>query len=37
LADFQSRGPRTDRSLLVILDGSKALHTAVTQTFGSLR
>ena len=26
---------RTDRSLLVILDGSKALHKAVTQTFGS--
>ena len=35
LADLQSRGLRTDRSLLVILDGSKALHKAVTQTFGS--
>lgn len=35
LADLQSRGVRTDRSLLVILDGSKALHKAVTQTFGS--
>jgi putative transposase len=34
LADLQSRGLRTDRSLLVILDGSKALHKAVTQTFG---
>jgi putative transposase len=32
---LQSRGLRTDRSLLVILDGSKALHKAVTQTFGS--
>jgi transposase-like protein len=35
LADLQGRGLRTDRSLLVILDGSKALHKAVTQTFGS--
>jgi len=35
LVDLQSRGLRTDRSLLVILDGSKALHKAVTQTFGS--
>jgi len=35
LADLQSRGLRTNRSLLVILDGSKALHKAVTQTFGS--
>jgi putative transposase len=35
LGDLQSRGLRTDRSLLVILDGSKALHKAVTQTFGS--
>ncbi len=34
-ADLQSRGLRTDRSLLVILDGSKALHKAVTQTFGA--
>jgi hypothetical protein len=32
---LQSRGLRTDRSLLVILDGAKALHKAVTQTFGS--
>ena len=35
LADLQSRGLRTDRSHLVILDGSKALHKAVTQTWGS--
>ena len=34
LADLQSRGLRTDRSLLVILDGSKAIHRAVTQTWG---
>lgn len=34
LANLQSRGLRTDRSLLVILDGSKALHRAVTQIFG---
>jgi putative transposase len=33
LANVQSRGLRTDRSLLVILDGSKALHRAVTQVF----
>jgi transposase-like protein len=30
LANLQSRGLRTDRSLLVMLDGSKALRTAVT-------
>jgi putative transposase len=35
LADLQSRGLRTDRSLLVILDGSKALHKAVTQSLGT--
>lgn len=34
LANLQSRGLRTDRSLLVILDGSKALHKAVRATFG---
>ena len=34
LADLQSRGLRTDRSLLVIVDRSKALHEAATQTFG---
>jgi transposase-like protein len=34
LAHLQSRGLRTDRSLLVILDGSKALRKAVRTTFG---
>jgi transposase-like protein len=33
LANLQSRGLRTDRSLLVILDGSKALRKAVQATF----
>lgn len=35
LANLQSRGLRTDRSLLVILDGAKALHTAVHAVFGN--
>ena len=34
LTNLQRRGLRTDRSLLVILDGGQALHTAVSQTFG---
>jgi putative transposase len=34
LANLQSRGLRTDRSVLLILDGSKALHRAVMQIFG---
>ena len=34
LANLQSRGLRTDRSLLVMLDGSKALRKAVRATFG---
>src|SRR5947209_2922566 len=34
LANLQSRGLRTDRSMLVILDGSKALRKAVRATFG---
>ena len=34
LTNLQSRGLRTDRSLLVILDGAQALHTAVMQPFG---
>ena len=34
MANLQSRGLRTDRSLLVILDGSKALRKAVRATFG---
>ena len=33
LTNLASRGLRTDRSLLVIVDGAKALDTAVTQTF----
>jgi len=35
LANLQSRGLRTDRSLLVILDGSKAIRKAVQATFGA--
>lgn len=34
LANLESRGLRTDRSLLVILDGSKALRKAVRAIFG---
>jgi transposase-like protein len=34
LGNLQSRGLRTDRSILVIVDGSKALRSAVTQTLG---
>ena len=34
LANLQSRGLRTDRSVLVILDGAKALRKAVRETFG---
>lgn len=34
LANLQSRGLRTDRSVLVILDGSKALRKAVHAIFG---
>jgi transposase-like protein len=34
LANLQDRGLRTDRSLLVILDGSKALRKAVAAVFG---
>src|SRR5213593_451735 len=36
LANLQSRGLRTDRSLLVILDGSKALRKAVRDLFGDV-
>ena len=36
LTNLQSRGLRTDRSLLVILDGSKALRKAVRDTFGEV-
>jgi putative transposase len=35
LANLQHRGLRTDRSLLVILDGSKAVRKAVQATFGT--
>lgn len=34
LTNLAERGLRTDRSLLVVLDGSKALAQAVTQTWG---
>jgi putative transposase len=34
LANLQGRGLRTDRSLLVILDGALALHKAVRDVFG---
>ena len=34
LSNLQSRGLHTERSLLVILDGSKALRKAVRETFG---
>ena len=34
LSNLQSRGLRTDRSVLVVLDASKALRKAVDQTFG---
>jgi putative transposase len=36
LANLQGRGLRTDRSLLVILDGSKALRKAVRGLFGDV-
>jgi len=35
LSDLQSRGLRTDRSILAVLDGSKALAKAVRAVFGS--
>jgi transposase-like protein len=34
LADLERRGMRTDRSLLVVIDGSKALRAAVEAVFG---
>jgi putative transposase len=36
LSNLQSRGLQTDRSLLVILDGSKALRKAVRDLFGEI-
>jgi putative transposase len=35
VANLQSRGLRTDRSLLIVLDGSNALRKAVNETFGA--
>lgn len=35
LTNLAERGLRTDRSLLIVLDGSKALAKAVSQTFGA--
>jgi putative transposase len=35
LANLRDRGLRTDRSLLVVIDGSKALRKAVRDTFGN--
>jgi len=35
LANLQARGLRTERSLLVLLDGSKALRKAVREVFGA--
>lgn len=35
LSNLRDRGLRTDRSLLIVLDGSKALSKAVSQTFGT--
>ena len=35
LANLQSRGLRTDRSMLVILDGAQALHKATRAVFGA--
>lgn len=34
LADLEQRGMRTDRSLLIVIDGSKALRAAVDAVFG---
>lgn len=34
LSDLQARGLRTDRSMLVVIDGSKALRKAVRDVFG---
>ncbi len=36
LSDLVARGLATDRALAFVIDGSKALHTAITQTFGEL-
>ena len=36
LSDLVARGLRTDRKLVFVIDGSKALRKAITQTFGAL-
>lgn len=36
LADLVARGLPTDRKLVFVIDGSKALHKAITRTFGAL-
>jgi hypothetical protein len=35
LADLVERGIATDRSLLIVIDGAKALHKAVAEVFGA--
>jgi transposase-like protein len=35
LADLIERGLATDRSLLIVIDGAKALHKAVVEVFGA--
>src|SRR5271167_2729431 len=35
LADLAERGLATDRSLLIVIDGAKALHKAVVEVFGA--
>jgi transposase-like protein len=35
LADLVERGLATDRSLLIVIDGAKALHKAVVEVFGA--
>ena len=37
LADLVERGLDTDRSLLIVIDGAKALHKAVVEVFGAHR
>jgi hypothetical protein len=36
LADLVERGLATDRALVFVIDGSKALRQAITKTFGEL-
>ena len=37
LADLAERGLATDRSLLIVIDGAKALHKAAVEVFGAQR